>query len=455
MYLGIDIGSVSLNLVLLDDGLNVLRERYVRTRGKPLETALAALEDLFADVPASEIEGAAVTGAGAAVLGEIYGLHPVNEVVAQAKATAHLHPEVRTIVEIGGEDSKLILLEEDPKTGRLRIRDFAMNTLCAAGTGSFLDQQASRLGVSIEKEWGEMALRSVHVPRIAGRCSVFAKSDMIHLQQEGTPDYDIVAGLCFAMARNFKAVIGKGKEFRPVIAFQGGVAANAGMVRAFREALEVADGELLIPKHFASMGAIGAVLTARETGRLGRIVTLCLSARRQFVLLGCGKKRERAGSRGTNRPAVRGPQKVIHNRTPSFPQKRAAQEPARAGHAAGRRPGPASTRQTGPPSGPEPPPPAWPPPPRRSAQADPACAQGRSQPGGGEAGRRRPPGRPGPIRSGRPRNRPQSPRPGTPGRPGSWPRLGFRRRGRTCGHGDTPVKNSSAKAVSPTETLFR
>ena len=271
MYLGIDIGSVSLNLVLLDDGLHVVRERYVRTRGKPLETAVAALEELFEEVPASEIEGVAVTGAGTAVLGEVYGLRPINEVVAQAKATAYLYPQVRTVIEIGGEDSKLILLEPDPRTGGLHIRDFAMNTLCAAGTGSFLDQQASRLGVSIEQEWGEMALRSVHVPRIAGRCSVFAKSDMIHLQQEGTPDYDIVAGLCFAMARNFKAVIGKGKEFLPTIAFQGGVAANAGMVRAFRETLEVADGELLIPQHYASMGAIGAVLTARETGHLGRI----------------------------------------------------------------------------------------------------------------------------------------------------------------------------------------
>ena len=271
MYLGIDIGSVSLNLVLLDDGLKVVKERYVRTRGKPLETALAALEELFAEVPASEIAGMAFTGAGTAVVGELYGIHPVNEVVAQAKATAAFHPDVRTIIEVGGEDSKLILLEEDPKTGRLRIRDFGMNTLCAAGTGSFLDQQASRLGISIEGEWGEMAMRSVHVPRIAGRCSVFAKSDMIHLQQEGTPDFDIVAGLCFAMARNFKAVIGKGKDFAPRIALQGGVAANAGMVRAFRETLELKDGELLIPKHFASMGAIGAVLVAKELGELGRI----------------------------------------------------------------------------------------------------------------------------------------------------------------------------------------
>ncbi|MBM4018625.1 MAG: CoA protein activase, partial [Planctomycetes bacterium] len=273
MHLGIDIGSVSLNLVLLDEEMKVIRERYVRTRGKPLETALAVLEGLFAETPPGAIDGAAFTGAGTAVLGELYGILPINEVVAQATATMRLHPDVRTIIEIGGEDSKLILLEEDPKTGRLRIRDFAMNTLCAAGTGSFLDQQASRLGISIEREWGEMALRSRHVPRIAGRCSVFAKSDMIHLQQEGTPDYDIVAGLCFAMARNFKAVIGKGKDFLPRIAFQGGVAANAGMVRAFRETLELPDGDLLIPKHFASMGAIGAVMTAKDRGELGRLAS--------------------------------------------------------------------------------------------------------------------------------------------------------------------------------------
>ena len=86
-----------------------------------------------------------------------------------------------------------------------------MNTLCAAGTGSFLDQQASRLGLTIE-EFGELALKSTNPPRIAGRCSVFAKSDMIHLQQIATPDYDIVAGLCYALARNFKSNIGKGKE---------------------------------------------------------------------------------------------------------------------------------------------------------------------------------------------------------------------------------------------------
>ncbi len=139
-----------------------------------------------------------------------------------------------------------------------------MNTLCAAGTGSFLDQQASRLGLTIE-EFGQLALKSENPPRIAGRCSVFAKSDMIHLQQIATPDYDIVAGLCYALARNFKSNIGKGKTFAKPISFQGGVAANVGMRRAFMEVLEVSEGDLIIPKYFASMGAIGAILVTRET----------------------------------------------------------------------------------------------------------------------------------------------------------------------------------------------
>jgi len=274
VYLGIDIGSISLNLVLLDDDLNVVRERYIRTLGKPTKAALGALEELSTTVPLDRIKGVALTGAGTAILGELYGIESLNEIVAHATATAAFHPDVRTILEIGGEDSKIILLERDPESGRVHTRDFAMNSLCAAGTGSFLDQQASRLGISIEKEWGELALRSVHVPRIAGRCSVFAKTDMIHLQQEGTPDYDIVAGLCFAMARNLVAVVGKGKELLPRIAFQGGVAANAGMVRAFREILELDEGELVIPEHFASMGAIGAVLVRKERGELGTIDSL-------------------------------------------------------------------------------------------------------------------------------------------------------------------------------------
>jgi len=267
VFIGLDIGSVSVNAVLLDRDLNILEDHYVRTRGQPMATVRRVLAEMVSRTPLEAIEAIAVTGSGGKLVSEVLGCTFVNEIIAQSKATARLHPEVRTIIEIGGEDSKLILLERDEETGEARVRDFAMNTLCAAGTGSFLDQQASRLGFTIE-EFSACALRSEHPPRIAGRCSVFAKTDMIHLQQEGTPDYEIVAGLCHAMARNFKSNIAKGKEFERPVAFHGGVAANKGMVRAFEKVIGLEPGELLVPEHFASMGAIGAVLWALETNRL-------------------------------------------------------------------------------------------------------------------------------------------------------------------------------------------
>ncbi len=263
--LGLDLGSVSLNSVVLSPEGRVLEERYTRTRGQAMETALEVLQDIFKRYPAGKIKVIGMTGSGGSILSEVIGGTFVNEIIAQSKSMEKSHPEVRTVIEIGGEDSKLILLSRDEELGTMVIRDFAMNTICAAGTGSFLDQQASRLRVSIE-EFGEMTLKSENPPRMAGRCSVFAKTDMIHLQQQATPDYDIVAGLCFAMARNFKSSIAKGKQFTKPISFQGGVAANKGMVRAFTEVLGLEPGELIIPEHYASMGAIGSALAAMEKG---------------------------------------------------------------------------------------------------------------------------------------------------------------------------------------------
>ena len=141
-----------------------------------------------------------------------------------------------------------------------------MNTLCAAGTGSFLDQQASRLRFTIE-EFSEVALKSNNPPRIAGSCTVFAKSDMIHLQQIATPDYEIVAGLCYALARNFKRNIAKGKDIKTPVAFVGGVAENAGMRKAIQDVFDLKDDEFFVPDYFTSMGAIGAVFTVRKTRR--------------------------------------------------------------------------------------------------------------------------------------------------------------------------------------------
>jgi predicted CoA-substrate-specific enzyme activase len=261
--LGLDVGSVSAKAVVIDREGNILRDVYRRIHGRPVETTIAVLDELIEEYGLERLGQISLTGTGGKLLAKELGALFVNEIVAQARAEAEFYPHVRTIIEIGGEDSKLIQLKEE--NGRVVIDDFAMNSICAAGTGSFLDQQAKRLGVNIEDEFGRLAMKSVRPPRIAGRCTVFAKSDMIHLQQKATPDYDIIAGLCFALARNFKANLGRGREFEKPVAFQGGVAANQGVVRAFTEILGIEPGELVIPEHFTSMGAIGGVLNRRDS----------------------------------------------------------------------------------------------------------------------------------------------------------------------------------------------
>ncbi len=269
-YLGVDIGSISVKAAIVSEEGIISENHYVRTHGQPVKTTLNVLKKILSKTPADKISGIALTGSGGMLVSDLLKCYFVNEVIAQSKATSVLYPDVRTVVEIGGEDSKLIILEKDPLTGQTRLKDFAMNTVCAAGTGSFLDQQAARLGVAIEKEFGSLAVMSSHPPRIAGRCSVFAKSDMIHLQQVATPVYDIIMGLCLALARNFKSTVTKGLALEKPLSFQGGVAANKGMVKAFEMALNLKPGELFIPEHFTCLGAAGAVLSMIESQNISR-----------------------------------------------------------------------------------------------------------------------------------------------------------------------------------------
>ncbi len=256
--LGIDIGSVSVKLVLMEEG-RVARTAYRRFRGGPFETLRELILDQF-----SELDGATfplgLTGIGGKTAHSILGGKFFGEIAALARGNFAIVPAVRTVIEMGGEDSKLLILDGATRS----VVDFAMNAQCAAGTGSFLDQQAARLRISIEDEFGRLALKSKNPPRIAGRCSVFAKSDMIHLQQIATPDYDIVAGLCYAVARNFKGAIARGKKFERPVAFEGGVAANPGMRRAFTDLLQLEPDELIIPQHYNVVSALGAALLAAE-----------------------------------------------------------------------------------------------------------------------------------------------------------------------------------------------
>jgi len=264
VYIGIDIGSTSSDIVVLDDDGKIFYSDYRRTKGQPIETVRSQLGDIFKIIKNSDIKLVSATGSAGRFLAKLLDISFINEVPAQAAAINFLYPQFQqaTIIEMGGQDSKLIFLSCEQGIGR--VRDFVLNTVCAAGTGSFLDQQAQRLGISIEDEFGRLALESKTVPRMAGRCSVFAKSDMIHLQQQATPTCEIIAGLCYALVRNLKSNLGGGRKFVKPIIFTGGVAANIGVVSAVKQVFELAGGELIVPESHFFTGAIGAVLVAKN-----------------------------------------------------------------------------------------------------------------------------------------------------------------------------------------------
>ncbi len=260
-FLGIDVGSISTNLVIIDTSDNVLADIYVRGTGDPIGSVQNGLKEIAGKLPDGfSVKGVCTTGSGRTIIGAVVGADIIkNEIMAHAKATLHLHPDAGTILEIGGQDSKITIIRDGI------VIDFAMNLVCAAGTGSFLDSQAKRLEVSIE-EISERALLSTNPTDIAGRCTVFAESDMIHKQQVGYNQNDIIMGLCHAMVRNYLNNVCRGKEIKPPVVLQGGISANKGIIRAFEEALET---RIIIPKYNMVMGAFGAALIAAKNNTDG------------------------------------------------------------------------------------------------------------------------------------------------------------------------------------------
>ncbi len=255
------------------DGAPVLVAQYRRIKGGPAQAAEALLGELLAVLPEGSVHGARVTGSGGRLVAPALDAAFENEFKAITRGISALNPETQTIFEMGGETSKFIRLEAS-EIGCAGITDYQTNGDCAAGTGSFMDQQASRLLYDIE-DVGDIVLEAGKPASIAGRCSVFAKSDMIHAQQKGYEPPEVLRGLCDAVMRNFKGTIAKGKVIEPPVAFIGGVAANEGAVRSLREAFALEDGQLFIPEYHASIGAIGAALieadleAARDAAILG------------------------------------------------------------------------------------------------------------------------------------------------------------------------------------------
>ena len=153
LYLGVDIGSISINTVLVDSERRVVENHYTWCHGRPFHRLEEILTEIVERRVGDELVLEALTGTGGELASRMLGGQFVNEVVAQSSAVIALYPQARSVIEMGGEDSKLIMIDRGPG-GEIQLEDFAMNSMCAAGTGSFLDQQAKRMGISIEQEFG-------------------------------------------------------------------------------------------------------------------------------------------------------------------------------------------------------------------------------------------------------------------------------------------------------------
>jgi len=237
LSLGLDLGVQALKLVVLDENYNLLRKDSELVCGN----IVRALEELLKrnlSSLAQENLLISITGAGKNSFIFPEPVIKVNEISALAYGTSRIFPQAQSVFDIGAETARWAELKP-ALGGELlpEIVDFSLNERCAAGTGLFLEQQAYRLRLTVE-EFSSLAARAKKGAAIAGRCSVFAKSDMIHLQQKGTPIEEIAYGVCLALVRSVISSMLKGKPCLLPAALAGNIIKNAGVLRAFHQVLK-------------------------------------------------------------------------------------------------------------------------------------------------------------------------------------------------------------------------
>lgn len=259
LYMGIDIGSISTKGVIVDEYDNIITSSYLYTEGNPIRAVKNVIRNMREDIDLNKYQVVSVgtTGSARKLIGTMLDASTIkNEITAHAVGTVKLYPNVRTIFEIGGQDSKITLVNNGV------VSDYAMNTLCAAGTGAFISSLARRLDLSID-EVSNVAFNSKNKVNIAARCTVFAESDLIHKIQAGYNKEDIIAGVCRAVAVNYINNVAKGKKIKGPVVFNGGVSKNKAVVKAFEE---IIGDKIIVDKNGHLMGAFGIALMARESG---------------------------------------------------------------------------------------------------------------------------------------------------------------------------------------------
>lgn len=267
--LGIDLGTSTVKLVLMQ-GQDVRAQRLAVHHGDPLRCLRQQLEELGLD--ASEPFAVRVTGSHAqALVKHCPSLPSLGDIPAIVEGVRALVPNAGSIIEIGSQGARFITEIQN------RAPQFSVNEHCAGGTGSFFEDQMSRVGCRLE-DYSLLVEQAQSIPRLSGRCAVFAKTDIIHRQQEGVPTPDILLGLCYAMIRNYKATIVRQLPVCKPVVFCGGVTCNSGVIRAIREVFGLTEGELIVPENARFEAAIGAACKAEGLFTVPQLVQVLGSA---------------------------------------------------------------------------------------------------------------------------------------------------------------------------------
>lgn len=257
VFLGIDVGSTSTKYSLIDEQGRIIHKKYVATKGKPIEVAQGLIRTLEKEMGGKiDLQAVATTGSGRNVVGDFIDADLIiDEITAHAKGAVAVNKDIDTIFEIGGQDSKYISIKDSYPV------DFVMNKICAAGTGSFLHELANKMKINIVGQFQDIALSAENPINLAERCTVFMESDLVSYAQKGARREDLIAGLCFAIVRNYLNRVVENRPIGNKIMFLGGPSLNKGIVAAFERVL---GKSVITPKHREVMGAYGAALAVRE-----------------------------------------------------------------------------------------------------------------------------------------------------------------------------------------------
>ena len=264
LRLGLDVGSTTVKAVALDPSDNsVLFTRYQRHNAHQAATVRQLLEEAAGRFPDARFR-IGVCGSGGRPIAGALGAGYVQEVVANAAAVRALYPQVRTAVELGGQDAKVIFFQYDEAAGKLQASDMRMNGSCAGGTGAFIDEIAALLNVPADA-FEQLAARGKTVYSISGRCGVFAKTDIQPLLIQGAERADIALSTFHAIAKQTIGGLSQGLELTAPIIFEGGpLTFNPTLVRVFAERLGLAEGDIVRPEHPETIVARGTAIAVDE-----------------------------------------------------------------------------------------------------------------------------------------------------------------------------------------------